>query len=738
MRTKGLKKRMAVLLILLAGGHMTARPEVIITGIMHGTLTGGSPKAIELFITGTEDLNNYEIWRSVNGGAFGSASSMSGVYANTFVYLVKTDHVTSFHNVFGNEGIFANVLPMAIVTGNGNDAFQVRLKDGSVVIDQVWTEDVNDSYRNSYWYRKHGAGPDGGWSPSAWETPGNDALVGLDAAGLRAAVPFGTYAITWEGLTSDWNDAGNWSPGIVPSFQVNVLIRETAANFPIIGNLPENPAVCMNLTVSDTGRLSVNAGNALTVFGNLNLEDQEPEGPELGLILKSEGNSIQSGSLLLWGNPSGMIISERFMAKDNGWHFLSSPVEAQPFQPEFVPNPIDQSFDLYYWDENVPYSNGWINSRDESGQWNPQFEDAFIPGKGYLIAYSPGNTGEMTRKFKGLPNAGDQNIPVGYSVNLWNLLGNPYSCALDWSSGGIDKELIAAGTMYIWDPALNENQGGYRAHNGTTGVPAGTTSVIPAMQGFFVQSLNFGNLSIDISNDEPRVHGNQSFYEKGKEPADERIRLKISKSQLSDETLIYFDPAATNGFDPLFDAEKLFNERPGCPEIFSLAEPDHSLCINILAQIPVTVPLGISYTEEDTLLLTAFDFDGVPPDTGIFLEDKQLNTLINLREQPEYRFYHNPLQSGSRLALHFMDVTRLAEHVQPDGPDTWCSGKRVYLSNPKNIRADLVLFSIDGRNLESFRTEGGNQIIEINYPAGFYVLRISTSRLVSSKKIFIY
>ena len=89
------------MLILLAGWHMTARPGVIITGLLHGTLTGGSPKAIELFITGTENLNNYEIWRSLNGAAFGSGSgsisSMNGVFTNTFVYLVKSDQVDAFH-----------------------------------------------------------------------------------------------------------------------------------------------------------------------------------------------------------------------------------------------------------------------------------------------------------------------------------------------------------------------------------------------------------------------------------------------------------------------------------------------------------------------------------------------------------------------------------------------------------------------------------------------------------------
>ncbi len=177
MKLKGLKKRMAIMLILLAGWHISARPGVIVTGILDGTLSGGCPKAIELFVTGTENLNYYEVWRSLNGAPFGSGSgsisSMSGIFTNTFVYLVKTDHVDAFHDVFGNEGIFANVVPMGIINGNGNDGFQVRLKVGSVVIDQVWLEDATDSYVDSYWYRKHGTGPDGGWITiclgNAWE-----------------------------------------------------------------------------------------------------------------------------------------------------------------------------------------------------------------------------------------------------------------------------------------------------------------------------------------------------------------------------------------------------------------------------------------------------------------------------------------------------------------------------------------------------------------------------------------
>jgi hypothetical protein len=741
MKSMRWKMKMALVAIFFTGWQITARPGVMITGLLHGTLTGGSPKAIEMFITGTEDLNDYEVWRSLNGATFGSGSgsisSMTGVYSNTFVFLVKSDQVEAFHSVFGNEGIFANVLPMSIVSGNGNDGFQVRLKSGSVVIDQVWLEDATYSYRDSYWYRKHGTGPDGGWFPSAWETPGNDALDGMDEAGLRAAVPFGTYAVMWQGISADWNNSSNWSTGTLPSFQTNVLVPEYAENFPVIDNLPEDPAECRNLTVADTARISVNAGKALTVHGNLIMEAQEPEETDQGLILKSDLNDTPSGSLILKGNASGTAMIERYIAKDNNWHFLSSPIQEQAFQAEFVPEPLDQSFDLYYWEENASPTEGWTNIREDNGQWNPQFGDAFIPGKGYLIAYSETNSGELKRNFHGELNSGNYSFPLGHSGNSWNLLGNPYTCALDWSSDGIDKTEVAAGTMYIWDPLLNGNLGGYRAHNGTDGVPAGTTAIIPAMQGFFVQSLEEGYLAIDIQNNSPLVHNDQSFYKNQNEGFINRIRLKISRNQLSDEMLISFDLAGTNQFDPEYDAEKLFNGHDNCPEIFSIVE-DHRLCINILSNLPASVALGISCNNEDSLTLSAFDFEGMPEETGVFLEDNLEKKWINLKEQREYSFYYNPMQADYRFILHFMNVDGLAENQQENKIDFWSYQDYIFIINPLNIKGELRLYSIDGRLFERFETGSSNYLIKPDVPAGIYVLRFVSDDSSLGRKIVIY
>ena len=207
---------------------------------------------------------------------------------------------------------------------------------------------------------------------------------------------------------------------------------------------------------------------------------------------------------------------------------------------------------------------------------------------------------------------------------------------------------------------------------------------------------------------------------------------------MSDETLVYFDPAASNQFDPESDAEKLFNDHPGCPEIYSIAEPGHSLCINTLAETPVSVPLGISFSELDSLVLTAFEFEGIPSETGIFLEDKELNTWLNLREQAEYLFFHDPSQAESRFALHLTNVTSQEEPVQDGSFTLWSSGKRIYISNPDCTLGEISLYSLDGRCLESFKTEGENQVIEILRPAGIYVARVTSRRYTSATKIFIY
>lgn len=191
----------ALFITLIAG---TANADVIITGIVDGSLSGGNPKAIELYIDGTVDFTGFDLFKSSNGGAFGAAGDMSGlgIISDSFVYLVGNGAtgLTNFQTVFGTSGDFANTFSMGNANGNGDDGFQI-VDAGSTVLDQVWQEDTSDFYRDSYLYRMDGTGPEGAvWTPGNWFNLGNDTLDGMNESQIEAAVPFGTYVVPSPGV----------------------------------------------------------------------------------------------------------------------------------------------------------------------------------------------------------------------------------------------------------------------------------------------------------------------------------------------------------------------------------------------------------------------------------------------------------------------------------------------------------------------------------------------------------
>jgi hypothetical protein len=86
---------------------------------------------------------------------------------------------------------------------------------------------------------------------------------------------FSTFAIgesncssistTWMGgISTDWNTAGNWCYGAVPSSIVDVVIPAGPTNQPIIGAT----AYCKSITIEATASLTITGSNTLNVSGN--------------------------------------------------------------------------------------------------------------------------------------------------------------------------------------------------------------------------------------------------------------------------------------------------------------------------------------------------------------------------------------------------------------------------------------------------------------------------------------
>ncbi|MFH1937394.1 MAG: hypothetical protein ABIK52_07525, partial [Bacteroidota bacterium] len=311
-----------------------------------------------------------------------------------------------------------------------------------------------------------------------------------------------------------------------------------------------------DLDIESGAVLEVDAGQEVTVSGSCLLAGNEC------LILRSPADSGATASWIAEGTTSGSgtVRVERYIKKylnpdDSRYHMLSSPVTNQAIQPEFVGNPPEADTDFYRWDEPA---GAWINCKDTSGNWNTSFQPGdnrnFIPGTGYLVAYSE----DTLKAFSGTLNTGELLPAITYTEGDYagfNLIGNPYSSALyaeigSWVKSNVDN------AIWVWDGEA----GNYKSWNGSVGTLI--DGIIPAMQGFFVHANGPDpTLTIPTSS---RVHAMQPFY---KTAPVNTLTVSLFYGSRSDGAVVSLQDSASAGFDPLQDVQKLYGA-PDAPQLF--------------------------------------------------------------------------------------------------------------------------------------------------------------------------
>jgi hypothetical protein len=173
--------------------------NLIITGVVDGPLSGGLPKAIEMYvINDIADLSEYGVSSANNGGGATGAPEFTfpadSVSAGDFLYLATES--TGFNAFFGFDPDYVSSTAASI---NGDDAIELFL-DG-VVVDVFGDVNVDGSgtawdYMDGWAYRADETGQDGStFVISNWSFSGINALDG-ETTNSTAATPFplGTYA----------------------------------------------------------------------------------------------------------------------------------------------------------------------------------------------------------------------------------------------------------------------------------------------------------------------------------------------------------------------------------------------------------------------------------------------------------------------------------------------------------------------------------------------------------------
>ena len=182
--------------VLLLGLTPAASAQLVITGVFDGPLTGGTPKAIEVYVVSdVADLSIYGVGAANNGGGTDGQEftfPAGGATAGTYFYIASES--TQFEAFFG----FAPDYTSFAASINGDDA--IELFENGVVVDVFGDINVDGTgtawdYLDGWAYRVAGTGPDGStFVIGNWTFSGTNAMDGQTTNDSSPTpFPLGTY-----------------------------------------------------------------------------------------------------------------------------------------------------------------------------------------------------------------------------------------------------------------------------------------------------------------------------------------------------------------------------------------------------------------------------------------------------------------------------------------------------------------------------------------------------------------
>jgi hypothetical protein len=526
---------------------------------------------------------------------------------------------------------------------------------------------------------------------------------------------------TWNGsVSSDWATLENWTPNGSPSSVSNVNIPNVGTNYyPVISS--STSADCYNLTVENGNGASLN--------------------------IKSTSSSL-TGSLIVNGTATGDVTVERYLTKGN-WHYISEPVNDTRVFSDFLDLTGGTNNDQFYWWDEDGVDGG------NTGIWfdilnNPTgisyTVDNFVESQGYAISYS--GSGDKTISFIGIPYTSTQSIDITKTTNSTNeganMVGNPFTSTIALNDeADSDNNFIADnsslfnatfGGVYLWNEQANYD--GDRDDYYTVSLASDAEFAAPG-QGFMIVKKDVGASTVNFNTD-LRKHGTATFYKNSTDDGTSRFKLFVTDAENRvNTTTIAFLPNMTLGLDPSYDAGKL----KGNPNIalYTRLVEDNGIDFAIQA-LPdndiesIIVPVGIDVAES-----TPCEFSinaDVMEDYPIYLQDTRENSVTNLKEDSYTTLV---TESGTgRFFLHFKEVNSIGENTI-NNLRVWSSNKAINIYNDDKQAGDIMVVNIYGQYVDkSALNKNTNQQINLNVPAGYYIVSIVTKDGVLNKKVYLY
>jgi hypothetical protein len=523
---------------------------------------------------------------------------------------------------------------------------------------------------------------------SAWSQYGGTTL---DLPVLNWAVEQSTSI--WDG-NATLNSADH-SAALIKNFQM-----ESGATFTV----PANKWLTLSGTVNNSGSLVVNSTGSL--INNMAVV------PAATVELTMEGKSGTTEPWYLFSAPVGGQSIESFLSRP------SNSIATSPNGLEYGLAAFDNNSSHAWAHYPKPYTGG----------------DEFIAGRGYEVLRD--GLGPVT--FTGTLAANQVDIAVTTGLNNWNLIGNPYSSAINGNNDAdADHNFLKSNegkltsehkAMYLWDHDSREYQP----------VNHASPYFVPPGQAVFVCVASSGNLSFMP---DMRTHSLSAL--KTVKNAWPCVKIKALIAGKSRSARVYYIPGTTSGVDEGYDAAmfdafgidsvSVFTHIEGSDSKFaiqSLPDEDYE---NTVVTLGLNAPRGV--------VNLAADVANLPVGTRVYLEDRLTGIFTRLDESGS--FCSVDLSTASNGTGRFFIHTKqgsmgMEEQILADVKVIALPAERlIRVLGMVEPSTQATVYDMNGKILVTcpLYKSGINEIPFMPLSSGLYLLKLQTGTEIKSQKI---
>ena len=573
-----------------------------------------------------------------------------------------------------------------------------------------------------------------------------------DNATVVATPNSGYHFVNWT-----LNTSGGAVQSTTASYTFTVSAAETlVANFSSNSINVSTDSNLSNYSPTSSTDVTVSAGYELTVNADANVNTiTVAPGGKLTLssgtltVATTNGITLQSSSAGTatfvdnnTGTPktvSGSV--QQYLGSARNW-YMSSPIAGASV-------PTGKTY--YSYDETgsnadytAPATAYWV-AVPEGTSLNPM--------KGYIA--QPGSS--TTLSYTGIFNTGNQTVSLtrttGKAKEGFNLVANPYPSYLDWAMVDTAAAKIMTTVWYRTQTAASAYT--FDTYNGSLNVATNNgvnkvTNLIPPMQAFWVrvkQGESSGTLNFSNAMRKHVDNSSNKFKAPAQKAANQQLlRLQVSNGVNADETILCFNPNASNNFDS-YDSEKMSNNSASIPEIFTVAGTEQ-LVINGMNSITPNeeIPLGFTTGQSNAFSIKATEISNLGDNTQIILKDNQTNTQWNLSDGSAYNFSSDITTANtSRFSVIFKTASIATDNVNNNGQ---ANSILIYRNENNQIavncvtgfvgQASMSVYNAVGQKLAEQALQNSTTVLSKSFTAGVYLVNVMANGKSTIQKVIIH